>query len=149
MTTIADFLKTSRLFLLGSLALVPPFALAEDATLTVTLKNVRDASGAVRAGLYREPATFRKEEKAVEVAQVPAAPGEVTLRFAGLPPGRYAIMAYHDENADGQLNRRFGMFPTEGYGLSNNPQVSGPPAFDDSAFEVAGPATAIAIELRY
>lgn len=150
MTPIADFLKTSRLFLLGSLALVPPCALAtDDATLTVTLKNVRDAGGAVRAGLYREPATFRKEEKAVEVAQVPAAPGEVTLRFAGLSPGRYAIMAYHDENGDGTLNRRFGMFPTEGYGLSNNPQVSGPPAFDDSAFEVAAPATAVAIELRY
>ncbi len=150
MTPIADFLKTSRLFLLGGLALVPPCALAaDDATLTVTLRNVRDAGGAVRAGLYREPATFRKEEKAVGVTQAPAIPGEVTLRFAGLPPGRYAIMAYHDENGDGQLNRRFGMFPSEGYGLSNNPQVSGPPAFDDSAFEVAAPATAIAIELRY
>ena len=47
------------------------------------------------------------------------------------------------------VDRRFGMFPTEGYGLSNNPQVSGPPAFDDSAFEVTAPETAITIELRY
>ena len=150
MSRIADFLKTSRLFLLGGLALAqPPAFAADDATLTVTLQNVRDGSGALRAGLYRDPTSFRKEAQAVSVAQVPAAPGEVTLSFTGVPPGRYAIMAYHDENGDGTLNRRFGMFPTEGYGLSNNPQVSGPPAFDDSAFEVAAPATAIAIELRY
>ena len=137
------------LFLAAVASAATPLAHAENATLTVTLKNVRDASGALRAGLYRDPATFRKEEKAVEVAQAPAATGEVTLSFRELLPGRYAIMAYHDENGDGQLNRRFGMFPTEGYGLSNNPQVSGPPAFEDSAFEVTAPETAIAIELRY
>ena len=59
----------------------------------------------------------------------------------GIPSVREKIAA--------SLNRRFGMFPTEGYGLSNNPQVSGPPAFEDSAFEVTAPETAIAIELRY
>ena len=53
-----------------------PTAHAENATLTVTLKNVRDASGALRAGLYREPATFRKEEKAVEVARHPPRPAK-------------------------------------------------------------------------
>ncbi|MFC5302168.1 DUF2141 domain-containing protein [Azospira restricta] len=150
MSRIADFLHTSRLFLLGSLALAQPPAFAgDDATLTVTLQNVRDARGALRAGLYRDPATFRKEDQAVSVAQVPAAAGAVSLVFRDLPPGRYAVMAYHDENGDGTLNRRFGMFPSEGYGLSNNPQVAGPPAFADSAFEVAAPATAIAVELRY
>lgn len=150
MPRLADFLKTARLFLLGGLALAQPPAFADDAaTLAVTLRNVRDASGALRAGLYREPATFRKEDQAVAVAQAPAAAGEVTLTFADVPPGRYAIMAYHDENGDGRLNRRFGMFPSEGYGLSNNPPVSGPPAFADSAFAVAAPATAVAIELRY
>ncbi|HQV08551.1 MAG TPA: DUF2141 domain-containing protein [Thauera sp.] len=43
------------------------------------------------------------------------------------------------------------MFPTEAYGLSNNPSVSGPPAFEDSAFEVAGDAgtARISIDIRY
>jgi uncharacterized protein (DUF2141 family) len=151
MIRIDDFLSTSRLFLLGGLALIQPLTtLADEASvLTITLRNVRDASGALRAGLYRDPATFRKEDKAVSVTQVDAAAGEVKLIFRDLQPGRYAIMAYHDENGDDTLNRRFGMFPTEGYGLSNNPQVSGPPAFEDSAFEIAAPTTAIAIDLRY
>jgi uncharacterized protein (DUF2141 family) len=80
---------------------------------------------------------------------VPSCAATLTVTFDGLAPGRYAIMAYHDENGDGVLNRRLGMFPTEGYGLSNNPQVSGPPGFEASAFEVAAPQTRISIDLHY
>ena len=79
------------LLLLAGAALLPSSALhAEEAgTLTVTLRNVRDASGSVRAGLYRDPATFRKEDRAVSVAQVPATPEQTIVTFRDLPPGRY------------------------------------------------------------
>lgn len=102
-------------------------------------------------GLYSDPKTFRKEAQAVKIEQIPAQSGTATVKFSALPPGRYAIMAYHDEDGNGELNRRFGMFPTEGYGLSNNPSVSGPPAFADSAFEVPAGAGAaqISIDIRY
>ena len=102
-------------------------------------------------GLYQDPKTFRKEAQALAVQQVAAATGMVTVSFPALLPGRYAVMAYHDEDGNGELNRRFGMFPTEGYGLSNNPTVSGPPAFEDSAFEVpsAAGAVRISIDIRY
>ena len=67
-----------------------------------------------------------------------------------MPPGRYALMAYHDENGDGKLGLRFGMFPTEGYALSSNPQVVGPPRFADSAFEFPGDAPVpVELTLRY
>ena len=130
----------------GSLA-----ALAQTGDLEVHLQGVEHARGSVRVGLYSDPSSFRKEERAVSVLQAQAAPGTVVVRFRGVAAGRYAIMAYHDEDGNGELNRRFGMFPTEGYGLSNNPSVSGPPAFEDSAFEVdAGPAaTVIGIDVRY
>jgi len=122
---------------------------AEEARLLVNLKEIRDAIGDVRVSLYREPETFRKEDRAVKVVSTPAVKGELQVVFEGLPAGRYAIMAYHDENSDGKLNLRLGMFPTEGYGLSNNPQVIGPPRFAESAFDVAGPETSISIELSY
>ena len=64
-------------------------------------------------------------------------------------PGRYALMAYHDENANGKLDLRLGMFPIEGYGLSRNPKVMGPPAFEDSAFELGAEGGAQQIEMRY
>jgi len=123
-------------------------AMADGDSLTVHLDGLKNAQGNVRIGLYADPATFRKEAQALVIRQIPASPGRLDVRFADLPPGRYAIMAYHDEDANGELNRRFGMFPTEGYGLSNNPKISGPPAFADSAFEVLG-ATEISIDIRY
>lgn len=128
--------------------LVAGTVMADGDSLTVHLNGLKNAQGNVRIGLYANPATFRKESKAMLIKQIQAIPGKMDIQFTDLPHGRYAIMAYHDEDANGELNRRFGMFPTEGYGLSNNPQISGPPAFDECAFEVAG-TTEISIDIRY
>lgn len=124
-------------------------AQADESRLIVTLKDVRDSTGQIRASIYREPETFRKEDRAVAVVSVPAQKGDLKLAFMALPPGRYAIMAYHDADSDSKLGLRFGMFPTEGYGLSNNPKVIGPPKFADSAFELSGQETSIEIKLSY
>jgi uncharacterized protein (DUF2141 family) len=124
-------------------------AKAGEFRLQVKLKEVREAPGVLRVSLYREAESFRKEDRALKVISVPAVKGETTLVFEGLDPGSYAIMAYHDENSDGKLNLRFGMFPTEGYGLSNNPKIIGPPKFADSAFEVSEPETTTEIILSY
>ena len=124
-------------------------AQADESRLIVTLKDVRDSTGQIRASIYREPETFRKEDRAVAVVSVPAQKGDLKLAFMALPPGRYAIMAYHDADSDSKLGLRFGMFPTEGYGLSNNPKVIGPPKFADSAFDLSGQETSIEIKLSY
>ena len=124
-------------------------AQADESRLIVTLKGVRDSTGQIRASIYREPGTFRKEDRAVAVVSVAAQKGDLKLAFMALPPGRYAIMAYHDADSDSKLGLRFGMFPTEGYGLSNNPKVMGPPKFADSAFELNGPEASIEIKLSY
>lgn len=148
MTSQPRFRNALTGLLLASLLGAGPIH-ADEAKLLVTLKNVRDSTGNLRASLYREPDTFRKEERAVQVISVPARAGNVELVFAALPPGRYAIMAYHDADLDGKLGLRFGMFPTEGYGLSNNPKVMGPPKFAESAFDISSPQTAIDINLSY
>ena len=128
--------------------LIAGTVMADGDSLTVHLNGLKNAQGNVRIGLYANPATFRKESKAMLIKQIQAIPGKMDIQFTDLPHGRYSIMAYHDEDANGELNRRFGMFPTEGYGLSNNPQISGPPAFDECAFEVAG-TTEISIDILY
>ena len=134
--------------LLGCL-LVSASVQADTNRLIVNLQGVRDATGNLRASLYQQEEGFRKEDKALRVLSVPAQAGNIQLVFDGLPSGRYAVMAYHDENADQKLNLRFGMFPTEGYGLSNNPKVMGPPKFADSAFDATGTETSIDIKLSY
>jgi len=59
------------------------------------------------------------------------------------------VMAYHDEDGNGELNRFLGMIPKEGWGLSNNPKVSGKPAFKDAAITLPESGTALTLKLNY
>jgi len=136
--------RVSVFAVLAVLAL-PAFA----ADLEVTVQGVRGGDGQVRLALFQREEGFRKEDKARQVLALPASAGEVGGVFRDLPPGRYAVIAYHDENGDGKLNLRFGMFPKEGYGLSNNPEISGPPKFRDAAFEVKADMHRLTIRLGY
>ncbi len=121
---------------------------ASGGSLEVVVNAVRDAQGQVRAALYNGPDGFPKDGRALQVESVPAQAGRTILRFKDIPDGRYAVIAYQDEDSNGVLNKRFGMIPTEGYGLSNNPQVFGKPGFDACAFEVNGDQR-IEIQLKY
>ncbi|OIQ95092.1 hypothetical protein GALL_228970 [mine drainage metagenome] len=133
------------LLLLAPLGLRP--ALAADLSVAVT--GVRGTQGAVRVDLYNGPAGFRHEDQAFKVLAVPARPGTVQVTFKGLAPGRYAVIAYHDENGNGRLDRFMGMIPTEGWGLSNDPEVLGPPGFDPSAFTLPPAGLSLRIPLHY
>ncbi|MDP2432437.1 MAG: DUF2141 domain-containing protein [Pseudomonadota bacterium] len=117
--------------------------------LAVAVHDVRGGTGEVRLMLFDRDEGFRKEDKARQKLALPAGAGTVNAVFPGLPAGRYAVMVYHDENGNGKLDLRFGMFPKEGYGLSNNPKLSGPPKFKDAAFEIADTDSRIDIRLDY
>jgi uncharacterized protein (DUF2141 family) len=119
------------------------------ADLEVRIQAVRSAEGQIRLALYEREQSFRKEEQARQLLVLPATTGEAIGRFRDLPPGRYAVLVYHDENGDGKLNLRLGMFPKEGYGLSNNPGLSGPPKFGDAAFELDEAGGRIDVRLAY
>lgn len=140
-------MKTSKAIVFG-LALSVFGELATAAELEVRISNVAHERGNVRVTLYAGPEGFRHEERSLRVIEQPAAAGPVTVRFNDLATGSYAVIAYHDENGDGTLNRFLGMVPTEGYGLSNNPKLMGPPRFDDAALQLEADAS-IEVRLNY
>lgn len=119
------------------------------AELTVTIENVSADPGTVHVALFADPATFRKPELALAGVKTEAAAGPVQVRFADVAPGTYALMAFHDADGDGELDKFLGMIPTEGYALSNDPVVSGPPPFEDSAFTVSDGAQAVSMTMKY
>ena len=64
--------------------------------------------------------------------------------------GRYAAIAFHDENGNGKLDKNFLGVPTEPYGFSNDAQgFLGPPTFDAAAVALGGGNEAIRIALVY
>ncbi len=75
---------------------------------------------------------------------------ESQLQFEGVPYGQWAISIYHDENANGELDRNFFGIPTEGIGASNN-RVGrfSAPVFEDATFRLDEPKKLLSIQLRH
>jgi uncharacterized protein (DUF2141 family) len=119
----------------------------EAATLTVTVEGTRSGGGPLTVLLFDRADGFPKESRAARRHVLPA--GQSTLALDDLEPGQYAVMAYHDEDGNGELNRFLGMIPQEGWGLSNNPTVSGKPAFKDAAVTLPASGTSLTLKLNY
>ncbi len=130
-------------------AATPSAHAAETATLILSIVGVEHAEGVVQAEVYRGPEGYRDPERAVARVGAAAEPGTVVIAVQGLTPGPHAVIVYHDEDHDGTMDRFLGMMPTEGYGVSNNPSLSGPPGFDESTVAIGAGEQRIVIEMRY
>jgi uncharacterized protein (DUF2141 family) len=132
--------------LAAALAAAGPAAASD---LTVRVTGVRGGEGSVNVGLWRGSEGFPDDARTLKSASTRARDQAVEVTFRGLDAGRYAVIAYHDEDGDGELDRFFGMMPTEGWGISNDPDVAGPPDFAPAAFEMPAAAPTIEIPLTY
>ena len=113
------------------------------------MEGIRHESQPVRALLFNTPDSFPDEKRCLKVREAKASQGTAVVEFTNLDPGTYGIMVYHDENGDNRLNRVLGMWPSEGYGLSRNPLVMGPPTFHEVAFELPTRGLSLTIVLQY
>ena len=119
------------------LCLVVTGSVAQAARLNVTVQDVRSERGVITLALYSSSETFSQFEMDIDSRTVSAREGAVRITFDGLPPGVYAIAAFHDENANGEFDTNFLGLPKEGYGFSNNAAVRfGPPSFEEAAVVV-------------
>lgn len=66
-----------------------------------------------------------------------------------MQPGLYAVALFHDENANGRLDKFAGV-PREGLGFSNNPRIRfGPPSFAQARLAISGSDVSIPVRVRY
>ena len=78
-----------------------------------------------------------------------AAGAEREGAFDGLAAGRYAVLAFHDRNANGVLDQNFMGIPREPLGFSRRYWGRGAPVFSEAAVEVqAGEALPVEVELK-
>ena len=124
-----------------------PAARAGD--LTITVERLRSAFGAMLVAVHDDPARFPSDwNGAVALARIAAIPGSVRVVLPGLAPGRYAVIAVHDEDDNGEMSKGAFGFPREGFGTSNNPVFVGPPRFGPALITVTGDAS-ISIRMAY
>lgn len=111
--------------------------------------QTKDAGGTVAAALYDGPARFAKSDGAFRTAEGKVEGGRAVVTFEGLPPGNYAVGAFHDVDGNGRLNTLPVGLPTEPYGFSRGARGAfGPPKFADAAFEVRGAAVTQTMRLK-
>jgi uncharacterized protein (DUF2141 family) len=123
---------------------------AAAARIVVTVDGVRSNQGAVFVGLYASPAKFLRGNQTDAVRRVRASTGAITVVFDHLPPGTYAVGAYHDENGNDHLDTDFLGLPIEGYALSNGIRaVFSKPNFYQAAFSVGAGVTPVTLRIRY
>ena len=120
------------------------------ADLTVIVSGIRNASGSVSAGIYNSATSFPQASEALALVRIKATPGSVGFTVHNLPPGQYAVAAYHDENGNGRLDIDPTGAPAEGYGVSNNARnPAAPPEFAKAAFELRDQNKSITINIGY
>lgn len=126
---------------------------ANEATLTVNFIGLKSSRGAVMVALYNNEAAYERSATAVDTAwhaaKLEIKNGTAVLKLAALPPGQYAIKAYHDLNGDSKLNvNPFGI-PKEPVAFSNDAPVHRRmPLWSETAFFVHAGQNAISIHIE-
>jgi uncharacterized protein (DUF2141 family) len=115
----------------------PVAAQAQDLVLNLV---TREAGGSLAVAVYDDADAFRRNTEAVKTVTVPRTGGSTTVTIRDLPPGRYAVGAFHDTDGNGRLSVWPVGLPKEAYGFSRDARGRfGPPSFDAAAFDL--PAT--------
>jgi uncharacterized protein (DUF2141 family) len=79
------------------------------ATVEITVQNLRNERGLLHVCATRNPAHFpdcRRDPSAFRQS-VPAASKQ--LLVTGMPPGRYALSLFHDQNSNSRLDTFLGV----------------------------------------
>ena len=129
----------------------PPPPSPGRATLVVQIEGLKGDQGKVHVSLYASEDGFpTRPEKAFRQVDATIEGGRARVDFEGIPPGGYAVAAYHDENGDGRLDTGFLGIPTEGLAASNDAMgFMGPPSFEKARVEVAPGETRITVRISY
>ena len=118
------------------------------ATLTVEVSGKFAPAGPVKVALWNQEATFLKG-KPFKSLSAEHKGGTARVVFTEVPPGIYAVSAFHDKNNNGRLDTGFMGKPSEPYGFSNDARGTfGPAKFRDAKFTLDESGANLAIRLK-
>jgi len=120
--------------------------------IKVTVTGFRSSKGEGFLALYSSQDGYPlNPAKALQKLKSPIEKGEATFELKDVKPGSYALIAMHDENKNGRMDRNLLGMPREGYGASNNPHMPllGPPTFESALFKTQPGEMTMNIPLHY
>ena len=108
-------------------------------SLTIDVKNLRNAKGVVQFALYNKDGSIPDEdyENYYKIVKGEIVNGSSTITFKNIPSGKYAVNIVHDEKKNGKIDKGF-ILPKEGIGFSNFQSIglTNRPNFSKASFEL-------------
>ena len=123
-----------KYFLFLSLTLLFSFKIYAHGTIIIS--GVEHNKGYIDVKIYTNKESFLKEELASEIIRKKATKNQTVVPLSKVHEGTIAIVAYHDEDSNGELKTGLFWRPKEGFAFSNNYTPKGPPKFKKSAIEL-------------
>lgn len=124
-------MKTIKYIVVITVAVLMATTGYSQATLQVTVQNIKESKGKIRVGLFASEEKFLKD--VVDGKIVSASASEVTVLFENLKSGTYAVSVIHDANDNGELDTNMVGIPNEGFAFGNNAMgMFGPPSFKEA-----------------
>lgn len=121
-------------------------AAAAAGDVLVEVANVPAATGEIMVALCPRETYLKPDCR--RTARAPAAAGTTRVLLRDVAPGTYAVQVFQDLNGNGVLDSNFLGMPTEPIGFSNNPKLSfGPPGFDAVAVSITDRPVTIPVTL--
>ncbi|MGF1457249.1 MAG: DUF2141 domain-containing protein [Alphaproteobacteria bacterium] len=111
-------------------------------TLTARVSGMEQPGGTIKAALFDIAAAFPDGEALKTASLARDGKGPVSVVFSDLPPGSYAISAFHDANDNGTFDQGLFGIPHERYGFSNNPSDGlSAPSFEEARISLSDDLT--------
>jgi uncharacterized protein (DUF2141 family) len=125
------------------------FTIQSTGKLTVIVNDIDKPSGEVRVALYNSENTFLDPKKFVAVKSMAVGSHtSVTLEFANLPYGNYAVTTYHDINSNRKLDQNTFGIPEEPYDMTNLKVKWRKPTFNEVKFPLQVPQKTVQLHLK-
>lgn len=139
------------LAMLSGCALTPQAQAQLRTDLGVTVNSIRGNKGKLCLKIFSSAQGFPNGDVGAVKRQCTKITGNsMSFNFPNLKSGSYAVAVYHDANGNNKFDRDTAGIPLEGYGFSQNPNVTNKaPSFGDSVLLLAGSGLQTQIRMRY
>lgn len=114
--------------------------------LTVRIEGARSDDGEIAIALFADDDGFRRREP-LRRSRQPVVDGSARWTVESLAFGTYAVLAYHDANANGELDVDDRGRPLEAIGASGSSRRRGRPGFQRASFVFDATGQAVAVKL--
>ncbi len=118
--------------------------------LIVNISGFPTSEGFAMVALHDSESSYQGgEATAIAKTRIKVVNQKARVVFADLGSGGYGVSVYHDENANGKLDKNAMGIPKEAFGFSNNAKgLFGKPGYGDVQFQINSAETEISIKLN-